>query len=76
VSWLFIALLAAALAVLVTAEWPRISSFLGRHRKPARMSRRRSSHLKVVPTERDEFAASVRRDLDRLPTIEEREHRP
>jgi hypothetical protein len=76
VSWLFIALLAAALAVLVTAEWPRVSAFLGRHRKPARTSRRRRSHLKVVPTERDEFAASVRRDLDRLPTIEEREHRP
>jgi hypothetical protein len=75
VSWLFIALLAAAVAVFVTAEWPRVSAYLGRHGTGPRRTRRRRSHLKVVPDERDEFAASVRRDLDRLPTIEEREHR-
>ena len=73
-SWLFVALLALALAVLVTAEWPRIAAFLGRDAHSARNRVRRKSHLKVVHTERDEFAASVQRDLDRLPTIEEREH--
>ena len=32
---------------------------------------RRKSQLKLLRTETEEFAASVERDLDRLPTIEE-----
>ena len=32
---------------------------------------RRKSQLKVVRTDRDDFAESVQRDLDSLPTIEE-----
>jgi len=75
VSWVFVALLAAALVVLVTSEWPRISAFLGRDARSARKRARTKAQLRIVPSEQDEFAASVQRDLDRLPTIEEKEHR-
>jgi hypothetical protein len=75
VSWVFVALLAGSVAVLVAAEWPRISTWLGRDAPSTRARRRRKSHLSVVPSEQDEFAASVQRDLDRLPTIEEHERR-
>lgn len=74
-SWLFVALLAVALAVLVTAEWPRVAKLFPRDPEQARLRRRKKTHLHVVPTEQDEFAASVQRDLDRLPTIEEHERR-
>lgn len=75
VSWLFVVLLALAVAVLVTAEWPRLAALLDRRARPVRKRARRKTHLHVVGSEQDEFAASVQRDLDRLPTIEEREHR-
>lgn len=75
VSWVFAALLAAAVAVMIAAEWPRIADRL---RIDGRLRRRRkqgASHLHLVRTDQDEFAESVRRDLDSLPTIEEQEHR-
>jgi hypothetical protein len=75
VSWLFVALLAGAVVVLAATEWPRVSARLGRDARVARSRSRRKSHLRVVPTEQDEFVASVQRDLDRLPTIEEHERR-
>ena len=77
-SWLSIALLAAAVAVLVAAEWPRLGSRLGADARRSRERARRKSSLRVVRTERsdsEEFAASVERDLSLLPTIEEREER-
>jgi hypothetical protein len=73
VSLVFAALLACAVAVLVLAEWPRISAVLGREARATRDRARRKSQLKVVRTDRDEFAESVQRDLDQLPTIEEQE---
>ena len=73
VSWLFIALLAAAVAVLVGAEWPRLSHRLGTPARERRRRARRKAALRIVPSESEEFAASVQRDLDRLPTIEERD---
>lgn len=76
VSWVFVALLAAAVAVLVVAEWPRVSAPFGSDARKRRERTRRKSQLKVVRSDTDEFAASVRRDLDMLPTIEERESRP
>ena len=72
---MFIALLAADIAVIVIAEWPRMSSFLGRDARSGRQRGRRKTQLRIVHSEEDEFAASVQRDLDRLPTIEEHEHR-
>jgi hypothetical protein len=72
------ALLGGAVAVLVAAEWPRLAARLGRDesdRRPRRTrSRKRSkSHLKLLRTESDDFAASVERDLARLPTTRDRD---
>ena len=69
-------LLAAALAVLIAAEWPRIAPRFGLERRlPTPRRRKKAPHLRVVPSESEEFAASVERDLDRLPTIDERQER-
>jgi hypothetical protein len=68
------ALLAGAVAVLVAAEWPRLALRLGREERAGRPRRSRSrrrrskSHLKLLHTEDEDFAASVERDLARLPT--------
>lgn len=69
----WIALLVVAAAVVVAAEWPRVSRVAGTDARRRRERERRKAKLRVVPSETDEFAASVQRDLDRLPTIEERE---
>jgi hypothetical protein len=69
----WIALLVAAAAVVVAAEWQRVAGVLGADARKRRDRARRKAKLRVVPTEHEEFEASVRRDLDRLPTIEERE---
>ena len=73
-SWVFLGLLAGAVVVLIAAEWPRLSNRLGiEDRLEARERRARAerkSKLHVVRDESEEFGASVRRDLDRLPTIE------
>jgi hypothetical protein len=73
VSWLFAALLVAAAAVVIAAEWPRLSDRLGGDARSRRARARRKSQLRVVRTDQDDFAESVQRDLDRLPTIEEQE---
>jgi hypothetical protein len=72
VSWLSIALLAAALLILIGAEWPRLSNQLGGGRKRRQRARRKAA-LRIVRSESEEFAASVERDLQQLPTIEERD---
>jgi hypothetical protein len=75
VSWLYIALLALAVAVFVGAEWPRLQPRLGMDARRRRQRARRKSALRVVETDADDFAASVERDLARLPTIEETDRR-
>jgi hypothetical protein len=76
VSWVFVGLLAGAVLVLVGAEWPRLSGRLGLDERLEARERRvraeRKSKLHVVRDESEEFEASVRRDLDRLPTIEKK----
>ena len=78
-SWLYIALLALAVAVVVGAEWPRLESRLGLHigadARRRRDRAKRKASLRVVPTDADDFAASVERDLAQLPTIEETDRR-
>ena len=75
-SWVSIALLACAVAVLVGAEWPRLTALLGVDARRKRERDRRKKNLKLLPrTESEEFAASVERDLRALPTIEERDRR-
>jgi hypothetical protein len=73
VSWLFVVLLACALAVLLGAEWPRLSDRLGVKSRERRRRARRKKEWKVHTAESDEFAASVQRDLERLPTTRERD---
>jgi hypothetical protein len=75
VSWLFIALLACAMVVLAGAEWPRLADRFGleARQRRTRLRRRAKTKLRVVDPESEEFAASVQRDLERLPTIEERD---
>jgi hypothetical protein len=73
VSWPWIAVLAAALVVVIGAEWPRLSRLLGSDARRRRDRERRKANLRVVRTDEDEFAESVQRDLDSLPTIEERD---
>ncbi|MDQ3823206.1 MAG: hypothetical protein M3321_08195 [Actinomycetota bacterium] len=77
-SWLFIALLAAAVVVLVGAEWPRLSRRFGVDARRTRERARRKANLRVISGDEDEseeFARSVERDLAKLPTIEERDRR-
>ncbi len=70
-SWLFIALLAAAVVVLVAAEWPRLSEHAGGRARQKRARARQKAQMRLLQNESDEFAASVQRDLEALPTIEE-----
>jgi hypothetical protein len=72
VSWPWIAVLAAALIVVIGAEWPRIEGLVGSDARRRRDRQRRKANLRVVRDE-DDFAESVQRDLDSLPTIEERD---
>jgi hypothetical protein len=75
VSWLYIALLALAVAVLVGAEWPRLEQRLGADARRRRERAKRKSTLRLVESDADDFAASVERDLASLPTIEDGERR-
>jgi hypothetical protein len=75
VSWLYIALLAAAVVVLVAAEWPRLEGRIspritGEARRRRQRERRKASLRVVQTTDADDFAASVERDLANLPTID------
>ena len=72
-SWVSIALLAGAVLVLIAAEWPRLEDRFGIQARRKRERARRKASLKLLRTESEEFAASVERDLSRLPTISERE---
>jgi hypothetical protein len=75
VTFVWIGLLAAAVAVLIAAEWPRLDGWLGMEARRDRERARRKANLKVIRSEEslEEFAASVERDLSKLPTIDERE---
>jgi hypothetical protein len=75
VGWLMIALLVLAAAAVVGAEWPRLSARYGNEARKRRDRARRKSQLKLLRSETEEFEASVVRDLDQLPTIEERDRK-
>ena len=78
-SWLSIALLVCAVLAVIGAEWPRIARNFGFEARRRRDRARRKSKLTLLQTEgdeldeSDEFAASVQRDLQQLPTIDERD---
>jgi hypothetical protein len=73
VSIVAVVLIACAVLVIVGAEWPRLTAGLrSRSEVKAQRSRtKRKAELRVIHGDRDEFAESVRRDLDNLPVIEE-----
>ena len=74
-SWLYIALLALAVAVVAAAEWPRLGERFGADTRRRRQRAKRKAGLRVIRNDSDEFAASVERDLANLPTIDETERR-
>ncbi len=74
-GWLWIALLACAVLLVIGAEWPRLTGRLGLEARRSRQRARRKGNLKLLRTESDEFAASVQRDLSELPTIEEHDRK-
>ena len=71
--WLVLLVLAAVLAVAV--EKPRLDARFGAAARRDRERQKRKKQLRVVAPddESDEFIRSVQRDLDALPTIEERD---
>jgi hypothetical protein len=84
VSWLYIALLAAAVAVVIAAEWPhlkprledRLGPRISGEARRRRQRERRKASLRVIQTDdAEDFAASVERDLANLPTINETDRR-
>lgn len=77
-GWLWISLLACAVAVLVAAEWPRLAPRFGFESRRRRARERRKSNLRVLRPDDDvdDFAASVERDLANLPTTKERDRNP
>jgi hypothetical protein len=77
VGWLWIFLLACAVAVLAAAEWPRLTTRFGWEGRRARSRARRKAEFRLLKPEddddSDEFAASVERDLAQLPTTNDRD---
>lgn len=74
-SIIAVVLIACAVLVVIGAEWPRLTSGM-RSRADVRAHRereRRKSELRVIQgnVDHDDFAESVRRDLEQLPVIEE-----
>ncbi|HEY8726011.1 MAG TPA: hypothetical protein VIL91_04835 [Gaiellaceae bacterium] len=70
-GWPMIALLIGTIAAVIGAEWPRLSGRFGNEARQRRERMERKSQLKLLKTDTEEFAASVERDLNELPTIEE-----
>jgi hypothetical protein len=78
VSWPWLVLLVLAAALLVAVELPRLGRRFGADARRQRERRKRKAQLQVITTEdeeSDEFIRSVQRDLDALPTIEERDRK-
>ena len=76
VSWLFAILLAVAVVLVAGAEWPRLQARFGAEARRRNERAKRKASLKLLKTESDEFAASVERDLERLPTLDHDRDRP
>jgi hypothetical protein len=77
VSWPWLVLLVLAALLAIAVEKPRLERRFGAAGRRDRERQRRKKQLKVVrpEDESEEFIRSVQRDLDALPTIEERDRR-
>ncbi|MBA3376670.1 MAG: hypothetical protein ACR2M2_08760 [Gaiellaceae bacterium] len=77
-SWPWLVVLVLAAALVVAVESPRFGRRFGTdaRRERERARRKKTFHV-VTPAdeESDEFIKSVQRDLDSLPTIEERDRK-
>ena len=76
-SWPWLVLLVFAAALVVAVERPRLERRFGASARKNRDRQRRKKQLRVVTPddENEEFIRSVQRDLDALPTIEERDRK-
>ena len=63
--------MALAVVAVIGAEWPRLGERLGLEARRKRERAKRKSQLKLLRSETDDFAASVERDLEQLPTLED-----
>jgi hypothetical protein len=77
VSWPWLVLLVAAATLVVAVEMPRLASRFGADARRERARNRRKKSFRVITPEdeSDEFIRSVQRDLESLPTIEEKDRR-
>jgi hypothetical protein len=77
VSWPWLVLLVLAALLAVAVEKPRLERRFGAAGRRQRDREKRKRTLRVVTPEdeSEEFIRSVQRDLDALPTIEERDRR-
>jgi flagellar biosynthesis/type III secretory pathway M-ring protein FliF/YscJ len=78
VSWPWLVLLVLAAVLAVAVEKPRLDRRFGAAARRDRERQKRKKQLRVVTSEDDEseeFIRSVQRDLDELPTIEERDRK-
>jgi hypothetical protein len=76
VSWLSVALLTLAVLAVLGAEWPRLSERVGLEAFRKRKRARRKPQLRLLRgSDTDDFAASVERDLEQLPTLEDSDRR-
>ena len=76
-SWPWLVLLVLAAAFAVAVEKPRLDRRFGAVARRDRDRQKRKKQLRVVTSddESEEFIRSVQRDLDALPTIEERDRK-
>jgi len=77
VSWPWLVVLVLAAALVVAVELPRLEGRFGAEARGRKRRERRKAQLRVLTPddESDEFIRSVQRDLDALPTIEERDRK-
>jgi hypothetical protein len=77
VSWPWLVLLGLAAVLAVAVEKPRLEGRFGASARRDRDRQKRKKQLRIVTPEdeNEEFIRSVQRDLDALPTIEERDRR-
>jgi hypothetical protein len=77
VSWPWLVLLVLAAVLAVAVEKPRLDRKFGAAGRRDRDRQKRKKQLRVVTPddESEEFIRSVQRDLDALPTLEERDRK-
>jgi hypothetical protein len=77
VSWPWLVLLGFAALLAVAVERPRLERRFGTGARKSRARERRKQQFRVITPDEDsdEFVRSVQRDLDALPTIEERDRK-